>query len=173
MKKLLPLLSLILLSQGVSAQNKVPFDSLINVLEKQFAVVFYYDKNQTNGLSIPSATGKLDDILKTTLEGTGLSFYRDYYNRVFISRGTALFTPLPKNFFATNEFKKDTLLPITLEETVVAKVENRVYIIGNKGGTGSSAVISGYIRDAKNGEPLSATSITLEGSQTGVSTDAF
>ncbi len=173
MKKLLPLLSLLFLAQGLSAQNKVPFDSLIHVLEKQFAVVFYYDKTQTDGLSIPSTTGKLDDILKTTLEGTGLSFYRDYYNRVFISKGTTLFTPLPKNFFATNEFKKDTLLPIIQEEAVVAKVDNKVYIIGNKGGTGVSAVISGYIREAKNGEPLSATSITLEGSQTGVSTDAF
>jgi len=173
-KKIIPLLSLILLSQGLLAQQKAPFDSLINVLEKQFSVVFYYDKSQTDGLSIPSTSGKLEDILKSTLEGTGLSFYRDYNNRVFISRGSTLFTPLPKDYFSVaNGNKKDTVLPITEEEVPVARVDNKVYIIGTKSGTGATAVVSGYVRDTRNGEPLSATSITLEGSQTGVSTDAF
>ncbi|MFZ9588626.1 MAG: carboxypeptidase-like regulatory domain-containing protein, partial [Chitinophagaceae bacterium] len=174
MKKIIPLLSLILLSQGLQAQQKAPFDSLVNLLEKQFSVVFYYDKSQTNGLSIPAVSGKLEDILKATLEGTGLSYYRDYYNRVFVSRGSTLFSPLPKDYFsATNETKKDTVLPIILEETTVARVENKVYIIGNKSGTGTTAVISGYVRDARNGEPINATSITLEGSKMGVSTDPF
>ena len=155
------------------AQQKAPFDSLVNVLEKQFSVVFYYDKSQTNGLSIPSASGKLEDILKITLEGTGLSFYRDYNNRVFISRGSTLFTPLAKDYFSTTTSKKDTILPITAEDVPVARVDNKVYIIGTKSGTGTTAVVSGYIRDARNGEPLSATSITLEGTGSGVSTDAF
>ena len=106
MKKLLPLLSLILLSQGVSAQNKVPFDSLINVLEKQFAVVFYYDKNQTNGLSIPSATGKLDDILKTTLEGTGLSFIETIIIGYSYPEGLPFLRPCQKTFLQPTNLKK-------------------------------------------------------------------
>ena len=133
MKKIIPLLSLILLSQGLLAQQKAPFDSLVNVLEKQFSVVFYYDKTQTDGLSIPSTSGKLEDILKVTLEGTGLSFYRDYFNRVFISRGTTLFTPLPKDYFSLADInKKDTVLPISEDDAPVARIDNKVYIIGTK-----------------------------------------
>jgi outer membrane receptor protein involved in Fe transport len=155
------------------AQQRSPFDSLINVLEQKHAVRFYYDKNQTDGLSIPDASGSLENVLKTVLDGSGLSFYRDKNSRIYISRGSDLFTPLSKDFFNPDASKKENIPIIIEEETVVANTDNKIYTIGTKGGTGTTAVISGYIRDAKNGEPLASTSVTIEGNQGGVSTDAF
>jgi len=62
---------------------------------------------------------------------------------------------------------------LTKEEVVIAAADNKVYTIGTKNNNAPTAIISGYIRDAKNGEPLSSTSVVIEGSQGGVSTDAF
>ncbi|MEY3351131.1 MAG: hypothetical protein RIQ50_1242, partial [Bacteroidota bacterium] len=174
MRKFLTICAFLILSQYAKSQQQSPFDSLINVLEQRFSVTFYYDKSQTNGLSIPAASGNLDQVLQATLEGTGLGFYRDYFNRVFIARGsTPLFTPLAKDFFKPEANRKPDSTFISKPEETITPTENKIYIIGSKGGAGTTAVISGYVRDARNGEPLGSTSITLEGSQAGVSTDAF
>ncbi|MEY3432534.1 MAG: hypothetical protein RL131_470, partial [Bacteroidota bacterium] len=173
MRKILPIWILCLAFNSSFAQKISPFDSLVTVLEKKFNVSFYYDKSQTNGLSIPESSGSLDIILKTVLEGSGLNAYIDKKSRVFISRGSVLFTPLLENFFSKNSTSTNTVIDIPVEEVQVASIENKVYTIGIKGGTGNTAVISGYIRDAKNGEPLGSTSITIDGTQGGVSTDAF
>jgi hypothetical protein len=156
------------------AQIATPFDSLINVLEKKFPVSFYYDRKQTEGLSIPASSGSLDEVMKTTLEGTGLSWYRDQQNRVFISRGATWNNTLPADYFnPAVAGKKDMSISNYSEEKQTAHAENKIYTIGSKGGAGATAVISGYIRDAKNGEPMIAASVTIDGSQAGVSTDAF
>jgi hypothetical protein len=155
------------------AQKKSPFDSLASVLEKKFNVSFYYDKSQTSGLSIPESSGSLENILKNILEGSGFSSYIDNKSRVFISRGTALFTPLSKDFFSKTAAEIQQQVIPQPEETQIAVVDNKIYTIGIKGGTGSTAVISGYVRDEKNGEPLGSTSVTIDGTQGGVSTDAF
>ncbi|MFN5480194.1 MAG: TonB-dependent receptor [Chitinophagaceae bacterium] len=174
MRKFLTISFFILLSLYAKSQQQSPFDSLINVLEQRFSVTFYYDKSQTNGLSIPAASGNLDQVLQATLEGTGLGFYRDYFNRIFITRGTSpLFTPLANDFFKPTANRNPDSTFILKQEETITPTENKIYIIGTKGGAGTTAVISGYVRDARNGEPLGSTSITLEGSQAGVSTDAF
>lgn len=172
-KSIKSLLVAVLFCSASFAQQRSPFDSLVNVLEQKFSVRFYYDKKQTDGLSIPDANGNLEAVLKAVLDGSGLSFYRDNRSRVYISRGSDLFTPLAKDFFNPNAAKKDSTPLIIPEEVVVANTDNKIYVVGNKGGSGATAVISGYIRDAKNGEPLASTSVTIEGSQGGVSTDAF
>ena len=172
-KSIKSLLVAVLFCSASFAQQRSPFDSLVNVLEQKFSVRFYYDKKQTDGLSIPDANGNLESVLKAVLDGSGLSFYRDNRSRVYISRGSDLFTPLSKDFFNPNAAKKDSTPLIIQEEVMVANTDNKIYVIGTKGGSGATAVISGYIRDAKNGEPLASTSVTIEGSQGGVSTDAF
>jgi hypothetical protein len=162
------------LTPGASAQTVTPFDSLINVLEKKFPVTFYFDRKQTSGLSIPPSSGSLDEVLKTTLEGTGLTWYRDQQNRVYISRGNPLNATLAPDYFTAGAAgKKEASAAADLEVKPVTKADNKIYTIGNKGGAGSTAVISGYVREAKNGEPVNGASVTIEGSQGGVSTDAF
>jgi len=151
-----------------------PFDSLVNVLEKRFPVTVYYDRTQTSGLSIPPSSGTLDEVLKVTLEGSGLSWYRDAQNRVFISRGNPISAALPADYFNPGAAtRKDVVVSDLPVENNVAKVDNKIYTIGARGGAGVTAVLSGYVRDAKNGEPVNGVTVTIEGSQAGVSTDPF
>ena len=174
MKKLLPILLFSFLFQLTMGQQRSPFDSLISALEQRFSVTFFYNTSQTNGLSIPPSSGNLEQILKTTLEGTGLGFYRSYTNQIYIFRGnTPLFSPLPNDYFQPKATRKMDSSLLVIPEEVTTPADNKIYIIGSKGGTGSTAVISGYVRDARSGEPIGSTSITLDGSSAGVSTDAF
>jgi len=173
-KKIISILLFIALAKVGQAQKRSPFDSLITVLEQQFRVTFFYNPSQTSGLSIPPSSGSLEQMLQITLEGTGLNFYRSYQNQVFIYRGnTPLFTPLAKDFFQPKPNQKIDSSQFNIQEEVATPIENKIYIIGTKGGAGSTAVVSGYVRDSRSGEPIGSTSITLEGSQAGVSTDAF
>jgi hypothetical protein len=72
----------------------------------------------------------------------------------------------------TGREKIDTSSNELYGNTVVAKMENIVYAIGIKGGSSTSAVISGYVRDATSGEPLSSATVAVEGGKI-VSTDGF
>jgi len=173
-KKLLIILILICMAKIDYAQKLSPFDSLVHVLQKKFDVQFLYDTKHTEGLAISNAEGSLDNILRNILDGTGLSFYIDPYKRVIIARGSSVFTPLSKDFFkqtGTENTNQNTALENN--EIVLVAVDNKIYTIGVKNNNAPSAIISGYVRDAKNGEPLSSTSVMVEGSQGGVSTDAF
>lgn len=173
-KKLLIILILICTAKIDHAQKLSPFDSLVHVLQKKFDVQFLYDTKHTEGLAISNAEGSLDNMLRNILDGTGLSFYIDPYKRVIIARGSSVFTPLSKDFFkqtGTENNNQHTVLE--KNDIILAAVDNKIYTIGVKNNNAPSAIISGYVRDAKNGEPLSSTSVMVEGSQGGVSTDAF
>jgi len=173
-KKILSILLFICIAKVDYAQKVSPFDSLVNVLEKKFDVRFLYDTRHTEGLIIGTAEGSLDSILKNLLDGTGLSYYMDPHKRVIVSRGSSVFTALSKDFFS--QIGDQTANQKTVEDkndVVLAAVDNKVYTIGTKNNNAPAAIISGYIRDAKNGEPLSSTSVMIDGNQGGVSTDAF
>ncbi|MEN9744810.1 MAG: hypothetical protein RL640_648 [Bacteroidota bacterium] len=173
-KKLLIILILISMAKIDYAQKLSPFDSLVHVLQKKFDVQFLYDTKHTEGLAISKAEGSLDNILRNILDGTGLSFYVDPYKRVIIARGSSVFTPLSKDFFKqTGTENTNQYTALENNEIVLVAVDNKIYTIGVKNNNAPSAIISGYVRDAKNGEPLSSTSVMVEGSQGGVSTDAF
>jgi len=173
-KKLLIILFFICIVKNDFAQKTSAFDSLVLVLQKKFDVQFLYDTKHTEGLVINNAEGSLDNILRNILDGAGLSFYIDAYKRVIISRGSSVFTPLSKDFFIqTGGQTSNQKIENTESDIVLATVDNKIYNIGFKNNNAPSAIISGYIRDAKNGEPLSSTSVMIEGSQGGVSTDAF
>lgn len=164
------------LSAFTHGQDRSSFDSLVQVLEQLHKVTIRYDKSQTRGLSIPEPAGSVEDMLKNTLEGTGLSFVRDRMGRIFIFRGAPIDPRLPEAFFADSARKQATLPTFSEKqenEAFIAANTNRIQTVGSRGGQGPNAILTGYVRDAGNGEPLGSASITLEGSSGGVSTDAF
>ncbi len=175
MKKIILIAFISCLAGSSQAQQKSAFDSLINVLEKKFEVRFFYDTKFTDGLDIIPSSGKLEEVLKATLEGSGLNFYIDKKRRVFIFRGNPLPIPLPRDFFNPGGNQSTLQADEGQEkfETTATDADNKIYIIGTRGGSGSTAVISGSIRDVRNGEPVSGASVTIEGTQAGVSSDAF
>jgi len=175
-KNIFLLIVLFQLAEGLIAQTKSPFDSLVSILEKNHSHVFYYDKKQTNQLDVKSinSSASLDEILMKLFEGTDYVFLKDKQSRVFITKGFVLNNTLPADYFVRriNVDKNDTSFYESYGKSVIAKMENIVYLIGVKGGTSSTAVVSGYVRDATSGEPLSSATVTVEGGKI-VSTDGF
>lgn len=173
-KYILVIIVLFQLVNGVLAQSRSPFDSLVSELEKSNPYVFYYDKKQTNEIKITQATGTLEEMLVKIFEGTDFVFVKDSQGRIFITKGFSFNSKLPSDFFVkrTGKEKVDTSSNELNGNTVVAKMENIVYAIGIKGGSSTSAVISGYVRDATSGEPLSSATVAVEGGKV-VSTDGF
>lgn len=173
-KYILVIIVLFQLVNGVLAQSRSPFDSLVSELEKSNPYVFYYDKKQTNEIKMIRATGSLDEVLVKIFEGTDFVFVKDSQGRIFITKGFSFSNKLPADYFLqrTGREKVDTSINELFGNTVVAKMENIVYVIGTKGGASTSAVISGYVRDATSGEPLSSATVAVEGGKV-VSTDGF
>ncbi len=156
----------------LAAQQRAAFDSLVQVLEKQHTIRIFYDKKQTDSLHIRPVTGNPETILREQLNGTGLQLYKDSYGRIFIYNGPTPAVSLPADYFTAVPSPK-TDKEEEEEKIVKATVDNRIYTIGKKGAAGTTAVITGYIRDARNGEPVVAASVTVEGKAAGVSSDAF
>ena len=175
MKKITLIIFITCLAGTALSQQKSAFDSLTIALEKKFDVRFYYNTKFTSGLDIVPANGKLEEILTKTLEGSGLNFYIDNNKRVFVFRGAPISIPLASDYFSPAGQRTQQQLSETTQTQVfeVPEEENKIYTIGIKGGSGNTALISGYIRDVRNGEPISAASVIIDGTQAGVSTDAF
>jgi hypothetical protein len=168
-------LCFVCLSGSTSAQIRTAFDSLINTLEKNHPYTIYYDSKITQQIEVDSSSyiGTLEEILSKVLDQTGLFYVIDNKGRIFISKSKQLQPQLVDNFFLIKrKLDKDPILNEVQEATVIAQTENLVYNIGKKGSPGASAIVSGYIRDTKNGEPLSAATVSIEGGKT-VSTDGF
>lgn len=164
-----------LLSNSLSAQIKSPFDTLINTLEKNYPYTFFYDASLTKQIEVDSSyyKGSIEEILSRVLEQTGLFFVKDDQGRIFISKSNQLFPKLSNDFFSSKaKVDKSAVVNDIQNEPVFAQTENLVYNIGKKGSPGSTAIVSGYIRDSKNGEPLSAATVAIEGGKI-VSTDGF
>ncbi len=154
------------------------FDSLVFSIEKSSHYHIYYDRKQTSELTVPAIPPGTSAVtsIKMALENSGLNYSIDPSGRIFITKGTVIQTTLTPNFFTRDKsliVGPDTPRNILKKADAVAVTENKVYIIGQKGGSGTTTVLNGYVRDARSGEPLSAASVLVEDQGTGVATDGY
>lgn len=157
------------------AQIKSPFDSLVSVLEKKYEVKIFYNSNKTKNIDVTGLSGNLDEILSNALKFSGLNISKDNGNRIFISENLIVPQYLPKDFFnPLNTKRTGPDIKLNTDTTVLAKNENTIYTIGKRNQSGDKAIITGHIRDARNGEPIKSSSITIEGqTKFSVSTDDY
>lgn len=163
-----------------SGQDRLTaFDSLVTVLEKNSNYKIYYDRKLTSSLSIPeipSGSG-VEATLKAVFANSGFNYSIDPSGRVFVTKDVTIQTTLPPGYFAKEKsmqkFIEDTVLRPTGKPGAVAVTENKVYTIGQKGNGGTTAVLNGYIKDARNGEPMSGASVVVEDLKLGVATDQY
>lgn len=178
----------------VSAQSTYPlvtgnFDSVriekfLNILEQQTGYHFYYDINQfdTTKIVLSVKDQPLPEVLELGFKNRGLLFTIDSKKNVFVSSGLAVQTELPSTFYETvKTAKKDTSIADDIdlneaqEKLQVAKQENRVYVVGQKSIDNSNArvTVTGYVRDAKTGEPVIGASVYIQNPPIGVATDQY
>jgi TonB-dependent receptor-like protein/carboxypeptidase-like protein len=160
--------------------NAVQF---MNNMESQTGLRFYYDSSQIDSLRITLSVKKkpLADVLEMAFSPNGFYVSIDEWGRVFLSK-----KPIARSFlhraldsgkiqlrFAHSADQHDK--EMNANNVQKAALENKLYLIGDKSlRNGQSKVsISGYVIDAKTGEPISGASVYIEKLATGVVTDQY
>jgi hypothetical protein len=159
----------------VTGQYNLPLAEILQQLEKNTGYQFYYNKLQldTNRLQISYNHIPLTKAMEMLLASQNLAF-TIYQKKVFITKGILLQTKLPDWFFTGNKNAPiDTARQLMVQAT--AGEPKKIYTIGNAqtSNTASRFTITGYVRDAKNGEPVGGASLQIENSSINVVTDQF
>ena len=178
---------------GATAQQKEPlfsgtFDStkvvdFLHTLETQSSYFFYYDSTQLDSIRITLTVQQqpLRSVLGAAFKNTDVHIAIQG-QQVFVTRQLQVLTELPAGFteakdaVVKNNATKE-ILNAGLEKQKGPKTtsENKLYEIGPRAGgkTAGNIILTGYVRNAKNGEPLVGASVSAEGETAGVLTDQY
>lgn len=178
-----------LISSSLNAQQQhlisgqfdgIPFDQVIEAIEKQSNYRFYYEKKWTDSITVIMDVQRkpLHDILTTIFTGTNLYFAINQMNQVFITRESPILAQLPPDFFGEHPGQRQ---PLTFDYSQYEKkekqlklAETKVHTIGTyTGNSNANASIAGNIRDISTGEPLIGASVFVENPTVGITTDQF
>ncbi len=160
----------------------IKFPQFVQQAEAQTSFHFYYDEAALDSfiINIKLNDKPLPDALQQIFSNTDFRFSIDALNRVFITKNKTLQTTLAADFFnpdkklaaPENEIVQNENLK--QEKTKTAFTENKLFEIGNKSSAKkNNAILTGFIRDIKNGEALAGASIYLDSVFTGVVADQF
>jgi CarboxypepD_reg-like domain/TonB-dependent Receptor Plug Domain len=156
------------------------FSEFVKSVEERTPYLFYYHPEWTDSLTVTISVADADlrDVLTEVLKPTDLSFAIASDNKVFITKGKALLTYLPKGVIPKDNFEAtDDNFDATVFDKKVKKAigeEAKVYVLGAKSaGLTGNAAVTGYVRLAATGEPLPGVSVFLPDPLIGVATDAL
>ncbi|MBO9573837.1 MAG: carboxypeptidase-like regulatory domain-containing protein, partial [Chitinophagaceae bacterium] len=149
--------------------------SFVNEIEKQTGLHFFYNIKEIDSVNVSISASKepVPAALEKALNNTGIN-YAIYDNYVFLSKGHKIQASLNNGRLADSP-KSTVNISAKRENSQVASLENKLYTIGaaspaNKSG---KAVVAGYVRDDKTGEPVAGASIQIEKLKMGVVTDEY
>jgi outer membrane receptor for ferrienterochelin and colicin len=144
-------------------------DSIVNTLEKQLPVRFYFAPSQTDTLllNLQAEKHKALDVLEKELHKNGFSFYHIGGTKWLILKGNLqqeIHQAFFKDSLENGRHKEEELSLMVQEEKITADSENRLYTLGNPELSGTEGIvrITGYIRDHVNGEPVSGMTVMTE-----------
>ncbi len=153
---------------GLSAQERlevrrVPLDSLVSFLNREFPEDFYVVKDEAEQatFSVSAPRGEFLDAAYAQLREKGY-IISTYGDARFILRGKSVFTDLPLGLFTEDRPAggDDGLRQYLSEQSAVATFQNKVYEIGEPGAKASGkAYLTGHVRDVSSGEPLTGVSV--------------
>ncbi len=166
--------------------KQLTIGEFVQEVESQTSYYFYYDITKFDSLRITLSVSRepLVKVLELAFGKTDFNYAIDRHLRVFLTRGVTVQT----NFSANLADSEKELRPDLRENTDQkdfeesrnnhlerAILENKLYQIGeNSGNNGQpSAIIAGYVRDAKTGEPVIAASIYIDKPRIGVASDQY
>ena len=152
-------------------------------IEQQTDYYFYYDSSLFDSLRITISVSRepLSSVLEKAFVKTDFNYSISPDNKVFLTSGMVVQTNLIAPSDDTLK-KKPAGSRVAIDGTYIqnsniqtATLENKLYQIGtNTANNGQpNALISGYVRDAKTGEPLGGVSIYIEKPHIGVSSDQY
>lgn len=197
MKKLLTILFIVQLIYNFEVKAQIeefliagkyestPFDLFVKDIERQIPVRFMYHPQVVDSFFVTAIFNNvsLSQVLIKVFHGTQIHFVLNKENQLILTQGYEVRSTLPINFFdrSDDDYKSNDVEIIDFFEIeekkskVLNTVENAIFEIGVKSSIidGQNTNLAGYIRDAKNGEPLIGALIYVENPRIGVSTDQF
>lgn len=163
----------------------IPFDRFVREIESQTPYRFYYEAAAVDSLVVTAQAQQqaLPALLEQVLRQTDLHFAIDARQRVFITRGRALATDLPPNFFTGGLPGQSLATGAAGPQAPAAPGKGRrqqaseikLHEIGASRDANASgrATLAGHIRDIKTGEPLIGAAIYKESPLVGTTSDQF
>jgi len=183
----------VLMSAAVAAQTTTRisgnflnfrFPQFVREIESRIDCHFFYNPDEIDSLQVNVRAEQLTltELLEAALVNTSFRFTVDSFNNVFVYDKRFIIEPnLPSDFFS----QKITESPIVEKETVnIAKaatgvglktsLENKLFEFGPKStNMQGKAMLAGYVRDIKNGEPITGASVYIDTLRIGALTDQF
>ena len=179
--------ALLLVDGGAYAQQKVVhrnigLDSLLSVMQRNCNEKIYCQKGDDAGklvFTVDEGSATVLDDIKGMLSDNGFSVV-GAKGKLFVLKGAGLALDLPLGYFAVAEEKKEdetevSYVDLLAENANVATSVNKVYQIGDKNRASATgkAYLSGYIKDARTGEPVVGANVFDEVSKAYAQSDAY
>lgn len=155
------------------------FDTFVKQIEDQTSFRFYFDKRYTDSVRVTLRANRVPvtEALDKALEFTDLH-YNIFNSLIFITRERQMLTALPPGFLDgvsdTAGNKNFDYSDFEEQERKQRLAEEKLYVIGTKTtNLQGTAVLSGFLRDSKTGEPIIGAAVFVENPMIGVATDQF
>ena len=166
----------------------LPLAQFAEQLEAQTAHRIFFDSVATRGITVTLQVAQqpLRSVLEQALQSSGLHVAVDEQRNVFIFSGTGFSTTLPENYFRpqpAGTSPEPAVRPTAPPENrpapaaavaTTASSPARQYVVGTPqaGRSNSTRVtITGFVREAKSGEPVIGASVASEALTLGAATN--
>ncbi|MEJ7740667.1 MAG: hypothetical protein WKF97_24895 [Chitinophagaceae bacterium] len=164
--------------------SSVKFDRFVEKIREGTSYRFYYIPAEVDSFYVTIIARELSMpvLLNKIFSNTPFHFAIDTLHRVFITKHVVIHTTLAPGFFEKSKGVGDTIVNERvvsampgLKPAVKSNVENKIFEIGSRLNnlTTTKSTLAGYVRDAKNGEPIIGASIYIDSLALGVVTDQF
>jgi hypothetical protein len=162
----------------------VSIEEFVQDLESQTNYFFYYDVSKFDSfrVTVLAVREPLSIVLDRAFSNTGFYYSIDPHQQVFLTKDVVVQTNLTTEFVDSSK-TKHMANGLTDEDygegqerhVKKATIENKLFQIGeNSANNGqANAIVSGYVRDTKTGEPVVGASVYIDKPRIGVATDQY
>ncbi|AFD09119.1 TonB-dependent receptor [Solitalea canadensis] len=164
--------------------KQTPFMELVSTIESQSSYKFYYDESHLDTLKIIVDVNEqpLSIVLEQALKHSSYNYAIDHQNRVYITQ-QQIVTSLPDGFLQNKEGREQEIASQPRKDGYsspknkkgISGSENKLFEIGYRTNAlkSGNVRVSGYVRDAGNGEPVNRATIYIDDTKKGVATDQY
>ncbi|PWJ60263.1 TonB-dependent receptor-like protein [Dyadobacter jejuensis] len=162
--------------------DSASFSVFVDQIERNSDYLVYYDPADFVGIAMDVKLESLTvpELLDQVFRGSEFSYGIDDRNRIFITKGTKIITQLQPGIFDPDRPSDNTGAVYEspeneMKEKLLSTAESKLHELGVKAYKvkPGSATITGYVRNAANGEPVIGAAVFIDKPSIGVNTDAL
>jgi len=167
--------------------DSLRIDEFVKQLENQTDYTYYYNNRDFDSVtfSLEVKEQALPDVLELAFANKDIFYSIDADNHVFLTKGKMVKTALPEGLIApiksgANNIKQVAGMELVIGENVnkagqKSTLENKLYEVGDQSlfNIKGNAILDGYVKDSKTGEPIVGASIYIEKLRIGTITDQY